>query len=294
MLKSMTGFGKAISEIPQLTVTVEIKTLNSKFTDIFCRLPKSISYREIEVRNMLTQRLERGKIECIITVSRHAAEGVAVVNRSLLKSYIKELSICVSENSLTDVRGGEMLQMAMEMPEVLSSNVPMSDEQSQQEWACISQTIEQAIGHCEAFRKREGQMTAQKLLQYIGQIEAGLQEVIGQDERRIPAVRERLHKSVTELLGDEGFDKNRFEQELIYYIEKMDISEEKVRLKTHLDYFQEVIKEGNGKKLNFLSQEIGREINTIGSKANDAVIQRIVVNMKDELEKIKEQTMNIL
>ena len=170
----------------------------------------------------------------------------------------------------------------------------VSEEQAVAEWTQILKTVNQAIEECTTFRLREGAIVSNKFIEYIDRIGELLTEVEAQDITRIPNVRERLRKSVTDLLGDEEFDKNRFEQELIYYIEKYDISEEKVRLRTHLNYFKDVLKEGNGKKLNFLSQEIGREINTIGSKANDVVLQRIVVNMKDELEKIKEQTSNVL
>ena len=295
MLKSMTGFGKASIEAKGLIVTAEVKTLNSKFTDIFCRLPRVLSSREIEVRNLLTQQLERGKIELNLNLQRTSLASAAVINRGLLNSYLAELQSCAAENALQQVSGGDLLKMALELPDVLNNNAAQTEEDAEAEWKLILSVIEQAIQVCNQFRKREGEVVRHIFKAGIETIAERLERIKAQDLLRIPAVRERLHKSVSDLLQDESFDQNRFEQELIYYIEKFDISEEKVRLATHLAYFSEVIeKEGNGKKLNFIAQEIGREINTIGSKANDAVIQRYVVEMKDELEKIKEQTANVL
>ncbi|MFN8354890.1 MAG: YicC/YloC family endoribonuclease [Spirosomataceae bacterium] len=295
MIKSMTGFGKATVETENLSVTVEIKTLNSKFTDIFCRLPRTMSRREIEVRNYLTQALERGKIELNLSFQRTNAASLAVINRALLSSYINELEACVEENTLSGVHGGDLLKIALDLPDVLNTNAAQSEEEAEAEWKQILSAIEQAAKTCNQFRIREGEVVKQIFKDCITAIAERLDKVKEQDVLRIPAVRERLRKSVTDLLQDESFDQNRFEQELIYYIERFDISEEKVRLATHLSYFIEVLeKEGSGKKLNFISQEIGREINTIGSKANDALIQRYVVEMKDELEKIKEQTANVL
>lgn len=291
----MTGFGKASIEAKGLIVTAEVKTLNSKFTDIFCRLPRVLSSREIEVRNLLTQQLERGKIELNLNLQRTSLASAAVINRGLLNSYLAELQSCAAENALQQVSGGDLLKMALELPDVLNNNAAQTEEDAEAEWKLILSVIEQAIQVCNQFRKREGEVVRQIFKAGIETIAERLERIKEQDLLRIPAVRERLHKSVSDLLQDESFDQNRFEQELIYYIEKFDISEEKVRLATHLAYFSEVIeKEGNGKKLNFIAQEIGREINTIGSKANDAVIQRYVVEMKDELEKIKEQTANVL
>ncbi len=292
MLKSMTGFGKATSESSSLTVTAEVKTLNSKFTDIYCRIPKSLSFREIEIRNLLTQALERGKIEFNLTTNySDVASSGTNINQPLVQAYMKDLK------QSADAFGGadttELFKIALTLPNAFNTEVA-SEEQATAEWQQILKTVNQAIEECTKFRLREGAIVSHKFIEYIDKIGELLTEAEAQDITRIPNVRERLRKSVTDLLGDEEFDKNRFEQELIYYIEKYDISEEKVRLRTHLNYFKDVLKEGNGKKLNFLSQEIGREINTIGSKANDVVLQRIVVNMKDELEKIKEQTSNVL
>ena len=288
----MTGFGKAISESSSLTVTAEVKTLNSKFTDIYCRIPKSLSFREIEIRNLLTQSLERGKIEFNLTTnySDVASSGTSI-NRPLLNAYMKDLK--ESSESFGENDPIELFKIALTLPNAFNTEVA-SEEQAQAEWQQILKTVNDAIAECTKFRLREGAIVSDKFVEYIENIGTLLTEAESQDKTRIPAVRERLRKSVMELLGDDEFDKNRFEQELIYYIEKYDISEEKVRLRTHLNYFKDVLKEGNGKKLNFLSQEIGREINTIGSKANDVILQKIVINMKDELEKIKEQTSNVL
>lgn len=288
----MTGFGKSVTESQFLTVTAEVKTLNSKFTDIYCRIPKSLSFREIEIRNLLTQALERGKIELNLSTNyTNVASSGTSINRPLVEAYMKDLqesSLAFGVNDAT-----ELFKIALTLPNAFNSET-VSEEQAEEEWKIILSTVNQAIAECTKFRLREGEIVNAKFVEYIDKIAEILTEVEEQDKLRIPAVRERLRKSVSDLLESDDFDKNRFEQELIYYIEKYDISEEKVRLKTHLNYFKEVLKEGNGKKLNFLCQEIGREINTIGSKANDAVIQRMVINMKDELEKIKEQTSNVL
>ncbi|MBB6002936.1 YicC/YloC family endoribonuclease [Arcicella rosea] len=292
MLKSMTGFGKSVIEAKSLTVTAEVKTLNSKFTDIYCRIPKSLSFREIEIRNLLTQSLERGKIEFNLSINyTDVASSGTSINRPLVDAYMKDLQESANVYGLADIT--ELFKIALTLPNAYNTET-VSEEQAEEEWKTILSAVNQAIAECTKFRLREGEIVKNKFIEYIDKIGELLKEVEEQDKLRIPTVRERLRKSVTDLLEADDFDKNRFEQELIYYIEKYDISEEKVRLGTHLVYFKEVLKEGNGKKLNFLCQEIGREINTIGSKANDVVIQRMVINMKDELEKIKEQTSNVL
>lgn len=288
----MTGFGKSVIEAKSLTVTAEVKTLNSKFTDIYCRIPKSLSFREIEVRNLLTQSLERGKIEFNLSINyTDVASSGTNINRPLVDAYMKDLQESANVYGVADIT--ELFKIALTLPNAYNTET-VSEEQAEEEWKTILSSVNQAIAECTKFRLREGEIVKNKFIEYIDKIGELLKEVEEQDKLRIPAVRERLRKSVTDLLEADDFDKNRFEQELIYYIEKYDISEEKVRLGTHLVYFKEVLKEGNGKKLNFLCQEIGREINTIGSKANDVVIQRMVINMKDELEKIKEQTSNVL
>ena len=295
MLKSMTGYGVATVEADSFTITVEIKTLNSKFLDIYCRIPKNFSEREIEIRNRLTQVLERGKVEFTMTYQQTGdATGASVVNRPLIKGYFNDLRQTARELAF-EPDATELLRIALQLPNAYSTEVA-NEERRNHDWATIKQALEESLQKCDTFRQQEGKLTADKLHEYIAVIRTLLAQVTTQDVHRIPAVRERLEKQVRDLLSDDNFDPNRFEQELIYYIEKYDISEEKVRLNNHLDYFLETLDapDSNGKKLNFISQEIGREINTIGSKANDAGIQRLVVQMKDELEKIKEQTLNVI
>ena len=294
MLQSMTGFGAATLETDKLAVTVEVKTLNSKFSDVYCRLPRSLSNREIEIRNILQKELERGKIELNLNVVPKDEESAGTtVNRALVKAYYKDLMQTAKELGF-DASNTEVLRMATMMPNAYNTNAVNADE-AEDEWKMIVSVINQAITNCKEFRFQEGQITKIKFVEYSDIIGELLKLVIEQDPKRLPVIRERLEKSVADYINSENFDKNRFEQELIYYVEKYDISEEKVRLSNHLDYFKKELEiASNGKKLNFIAQEIGREINTIGSKANDAVIQRLVVQMKDELEKIKEQTMNIL
>ena len=291
----MTGFGRATVESPKMNVTVEIKSLNSKFLDIYCRIPRNYSEREIEIRNLITQRLERGKVE----VSLHIVpvgdtnKGTAV-NRQLVKAYYKDIYETARELSIEPVQT-ELLKTVLLMPNAYFTDAINEADQAT-EWIQIKEAVEQALNRCDDFRIQEGAVLVQLFKEAITTIETLLIEVEKQDIGRIPLVRERLKKNITDLLGEDGFDPNRFEQELIYYVERYDISEEKVRLKNHLTYFIETLstKDSNGKKLSFIAQEIGREVNTIGSKANDAGIQRLVVEMKDELEKIKEQTANVI
>ena len=291
----MTGYGVSNIESESINVTVEIKTLNSKFLDIYCRIPRNYSDREIEIRNLLTQSLERGKVEFTLTVQPIGkAIASTSVNRALVKAYYTDLSETAVNLGFTP-NETELLRLALQLPN--SYNTESVDEPSREnDWAQIKVAVLEAIRKCNVFREQEGKMTSDKFVDYIHTIGSLLDSISEQDKLRIPAVRERLEKQVRDLLADDNFDPNRFEQELIYYIEKFDISEEKIRLANHLTYFTETLEssESNGKKLNFIAQEIGREINTIGSKANDATIQHLVVQMKDELEKIKEQTMNII
>jgi len=291
----MTGFGKSQKEAQELQIRVEVKTLNSKFTDIFCRLPKSISAREIEIRNFLTQQLERGKIELSVQIQKnHDGAEVSILPQGQIALYYAELKRVAMELGVTPDEGALYLQ-ALNVPSSISQETKEeSEEEIEALWQVIYEAIQEAVAECKEFRAREGKIVEDKFREYIASIASGLQQVSEQDLVRMPGIRERMKKSLLELGLNEDFDKNRFEQEVVYYIEKFDISEEKVRLNTHLGYFIDILAEGNGKKLNFMAQEIGREINTIGSKANDSQIQHLVVNMKDELEKIKEQTANVL
>jgi uncharacterized protein (TIGR00255 family) len=295
MLKSMTGFGNATVEAGGLAVTAEVKTLNSKFLDIYCRMPRQFSDKEIELRALLTQQLERGKVELSLNLARtNAVRPGVTINRPLVAAYVSDLKE-TANTMLMSIPDSDVLQLALQQPNayLTESADPTADAS---DWATVQAAVQEAIRRCDAFRKQDGAVLESKFQEYIQIITDRLANIEQQDIRRIPAVRDRMRNSVKELLDSETFDQNRFEQELVYYVEKFDISEEKVRLKNHLSYFLEVLatEEANGKKLNFISQEIGREINTIGSKANDAAIQRFVVQMKDELEKIKEQTMNVI
>lgn len=298
MIYSMTGFGKATKETNDYIIRVELKTLNSKFTDIFCRLPKSLSSKEIEFRNYLTQQLERGKIELGIQVQKNPNQEVvstSLFHAPTIQAYFQELKHIAEQANVSQLNETQLFLQTLNLPNaVLSDSSSENEEEFEKLTQAVMDALKEATEECKAFRLREGKVVEEKFKEYIQHIAQGLEEIVEQDKKRIPNLREKLHKSISELKNSDEFDSNRFEQEVIYYIEKIDISEEKVRLKTHLNYFHDVLKEGNGKKLNFLSQEIGREINTIGSKANDSVIQRLVVNMKDELEKIKEQTANVL
>ena len=295
MLKSMTGFGSATAEADGLSINAEVKTLNSKFLDIYCRLPRQFSDKEIELRALLTAQLERGKVELSVNLTRTGVvrPGVAI-NRPLVLAYVSDLKE-TANTMLMSIPDTDVLQLALQQPNayLTESADPTADAS---DYATLRAAVEEAIRRCDEFRQQDGAVLETKFKEYIQTITDRLADVEEQDVRRIPAVRDRLRTSVQDLLNSDSFDQNRFEQELVYYVEKFDISEEKVRLKNHLDYFLEVLssREANGKKLNFIAQEIGREINTVGSKANDAVVQRLVVQMKDELEKIKEQTMNVI
>ena len=292
----MTGFGKSQKEIQDLQIRVEVKSLNSKFTDIFCRVPKSLSAKEIDIRNYLTQQLERGKMELNLHLQKNT-ENVeqSILPQGQISTYFTELKSLAAELGVQNIDENALYLQAMSMPSLHSSdNSQENDDEIEALWKVVFQAVQEAVKECKEFRAREGKVVEDKFREYIASIKSGLAQVLEQDKIRMPGIRERMRIALLELGLKEDFDKNRFEQEVVYYIEKFDISEEKVRLATHLDYFIEILEEGNGKKLNFMAQEIGREINTIGSKANDSTIQRLVVNMKDELEKIKEQTANVL
>jgi len=295
MLKSMTGFGNATVDAEGLSVTAEVKTLNSKFLDIFCRMPRQFSDKEIELRAVLTQQLERGKVELSVNVARtNVVRPGVTINRPLVLAYVSDIKE-TANSMLMSVSDSDVLQLALQQPNayLTESNDVTADNT---DYATVRAAVDEAIRRCNEFRRQDGAVLEGKFQEYIQLITDRLADIEEQDVRRIPAVRERMRNAVKELADSDTFDQNRFEQELMYYVEKFDISEEKVRLNSHLSYFLEVLAsdEANGKKLNFIAQEIGREINTIGSKANDATIQRFVVQMKDELEKIKEQTMNVI
>ncbi len=292
MIKSMTGFGRSEYMSDDLNVIVEVKTLNSKHIDSLVKIPKAFSEKEIEIRNLLEKHLERGKI--IISID-YLNKGVInqpqVINEQLFKMYYNKLRGIAQE--LSDEKA-EIFRLALYLPEVIAPEI--SNNEDLKNWSVIEKKIYEAIKLCDDFRIEEGRILAKELFDYIKEIENLLVLVDKLDPERIEQIRSRIQNNLKELIPDTEYDKNRFEQELIYYLEKMDMSEEKVRLRSHLDYFISELSsnKSNGKKLNFISQEIGREINTIGSKASYAPITRNVVLMKDSLEKIKEQLLNIL
>jgi uncharacterized protein (TIGR00255 family) len=291
MLKSMTGYGIAVFDSGNTKYTVEIKSLNSKFLELGLRIPKSFSEKEFQLRNECNKQIERGKVSLSINVEQQdATEKAAGVDKDLLKHYYNQLK------SVADELGepaGNLLQLALTLPEVVKYD---EDTVSEEEWKIVEKTFQQALSDFQRFRSDEGNVLEQDIKQRIRIILKNLEQVEIEEPRRVPIIRERLNQFLTEAVGREAIDQNRFEQELIYYIDKLDITEEKIRLKSHCDYFLETLKnaDANGKKLGFISQEIGREINTLGSKANDANIQKLVVGMKEELEKIKEQLLNVL
>lgn len=285
MIQSMTGFGKAIKQLPNKKITVEIKSLNSKSLDLNARIPSAYREKELQIRTMLANTLERGKIDFSLFIELTGEETTSQVNIPVVEEYIKQLSLVVNGDRT------ELLKMAIRMPDALKTEREEIDESEFQQ---ITLAIEEALKEISKYRSDEGETLKKDFKMRVQSISDLLDKVIAMDPERIQGVKERLRKAVAEL--KEQVDENRFEQELIYYLEKYDITEEKVRLENHLNYFLEALNspDSNGKKLGFITQEIGREINTIGSKSNYAAMQQLVVQMKDELEKIKEQLLNVL
>ena len=290
MIRSMTGYGKATGDYKSKTISVEIKSLNSKFFDLNLRLPHPYKDKEMDLRSLFLKEAERGKMDVMITMESDLSQQENLLNREIIKSLLTDLKAVKKEFSL---QNDNLLQIVMQMPQVVNTD---SDEADENEWKYISSLISQAIEKFNLFRQREGQNLQQDISLRMNLILQLLEQITPFEEGRINTVRSKLINSLKALGGNIETDKNRFEQELIYYLEKLDITEEKVRLAEHCRYFLSMLNDenNNGKKLGFLMQEIGREINTIGSKANDADIQRKVVEMKDEAEKIKEQLSNIL
>ena len=281
----MTGYGKVVLELSSKTVRVEIRSLNSKSLDLNMRMPNEYRSKELDLRKIIGSRLNRGKIDVSLYIETDKGENSTKVNTQVVKDYMGQLK------KISDGREIDLLKMAIKMPDSISIK---KEEVNESEWSLILNAIEDALSRIENYRKDEGKALFNDFSNHINNINSLLQQVIETAPERVKKVREKLSKSVLDL--KENIDQNRFEQELIYYIEKLDINEEKIRLKNHLDYFLQTLNQNqsSGKKLGFISQEIGREINTIGSKANYAPMQKIVVQMKDELEKIKEQLLNVL
>jgi uncharacterized protein (TIGR00255 family) len=291
MIKSMTGYGIASFDAGPAKYTVEIKSLNSKFLELSLRLPKAFSDKEFQLRNECNKQIERGKVNLSINVEQQ--DGVvkaAGIDTVLLKNYYDQLKAVSAD---LGEPAGNLLQLALGLPEVVKYD---EETISEEEWKVVEKTFNQAVAAFQKFRADEGKVLEQDVKYRIGIILENLKLVEVEEPKRIPVIRERLNQFLQDAVNREAIDQNRFEQELIYYIDKLDITEEKIRLKSHCDYFIETLKnaDANGKKLGFITQEIGREINTLGSKANDANIQKLVVGMKEELEKIKEQLLNVL
>jgi len=289
MIKSMTGFGKAEGTVNKKRVSVEIRSVNSKGMDSNARMPNLYREKELEIRNLLSEKLERGKVDFSINVEFSEGGRSTQINKTIVKDYYRQLK-SISKELKEEVH--DYIGIIMHLPDVMKTEKEVLGES---EWKQIVKLIESAVNKLETFRKKEGSSLEKDLRKRIELILKFLSAVETSDTARISAMKEKLRTNVEEFIPKEKIDNNRFEQELIYYLEKLDITEEKVRLKTHLDFFLKTMNENSpGKKLGFISQEIGREINTIGSKANDAEMQKIVVQMKDELEKIKEQLNNVL
>lgn len=285
MIQSMTGYGKEVVQLPSKTITIEIKSLNSKGLDLNTRVSSAYREKELEIRDILAKSLQRGKVDFSLYIEVTGQEVATQINEDAVKQYIKQLANVVNGDPV------ELLKMAVRMPDALKTEREEIDEKEYEE---ILKGINKALEAINKYRSDEGLVLENDFIERSKNISKLLDDVVAIDPDRIDGVKERLRKAVADI--KEKVDENRFEQELIYYLEKYDITEEKVRLKNHLDYFNETLKssDSNGKKLGFITQELGREINTIGSKANYAPMQQIVVQMKDELEKIKEQALNVL
>ncbi len=283
MIQSMTGFGKSEVQTENRKITIEIKSLNSKNLDINARFPTLYKEKEMEVRKWIARELLRGKIDVVLFAETTGEETSTRINTSIVEGYLNQLEGIRKE--------ADILSIAMRLPDVLKTE---REELDEEEWKKIEEGIGKALGQLNEFRSSEGMELKKDFEMRIAILEDKLKKVMEIDPERLDAVRSRLDKSIEEIRAN--VDQNRFEQELIYYLEKLDITEEKVRLNKHLSYFLYSLNEevSNGKKLGFITQEIGREINTIGSKANYAPMQKVVVEMKDELEKIKEQLLNVL
>jgi uncharacterized protein (TIGR00255 family) len=285
MIQSMTGFGKASLQLPTKKITVEIKSLNSKGLDLNVRMPSVFREMELGLRNKIALKLERGKIDFSLFVEATGEETSSKINVPIVKAYIKQMKEVVDGDET------ELLKMAVRMPDALKTEREEIDEN---DWSQIQGVIEESLQNIYNFRVSEGVSLEKEFLIRITNILSLMNQAVALDGERIQTVKTRLLASIEELKVN--VDENRFEQELIFYLEKMDITEEQVRLQTHLNYFLETVAgtEANGRKLGFITQEMGREINTMGSKSNHATMQKLVVQMKDELEKIKEQVLNVL
>ena len=291
MIFSMTGYGKATCTLPQKKVNIEIRSLNSKQLDINTRIPGLYREKEIEIRNKISNRLYRGKVDISFFVEAEIPDRVTKINQQIIESYYRQLKPVADKLEID--QSVDFLRVIMPLPDTTKTE---QAELNKQEWIDLSKSIDKAIDDIITFREQEGEALSKEIVQRINNIRELLSGVEIHEKDRIEKIKDRIKDGLQSLTDKTNIDENRFEQELIYYIEKLDVTEEKVRLVNHLDYFIETLESNKpiGKKLGFIAQEIGREVNTLGSKANDAALQRIVIQMKDELEKIKEQILNIL
>ncbi len=285
MIKSMTGFGKHVIQLPSKKITVELKSLNSKNLDLNVRMPSAYRVKELELRKKIANSLTRGKVDFGLYVEFTGSETSAKINELVVRQYMKQLSTLAQGQDI------DLLEMALRLPDALKTD---TNDINEEEFETIQNALDVALTEINGYRTAEGNALMNEFLSRIDNLKELLKEVIKIDPERQDTIQEKLNKAIADVKAE--VDANRFEQEMIYYLEKYDITEEKVRLENHLDYFSKTLNSSvsNGKKLGFISQEIGREINTIGSKANYAPLQKLVVQMKDELEKIKEQMLNVL
>lgn len=288
----MTGFGKAVCEYQNNKITIELKSLNSKQLDFYPKIPSCYKEKELFFRNMIMKRLERGKVELFIRISSGDGNKISKINKTAFANYLAQIKEISNEQDIK-VLDETLFNSILQLPDVLTQE---AKEIAKEEWKELETSVNKAIEDLIGFRKQEGEALQKDILERIKNIIELKNKIPQYEEKRIEAVKQRIQQHLSDVLKDKKYDENRFEQEMIYYLEKIDITEEKVRLENHCSFFIKTVENEfpAGKKLGFISQEIGREINTIGSKANDVDIQQIVVRMKDELEKIKEQLLNVL
>lgn len=292
MIQSMTGYGKATVELPDKKINVEIKSLNSKAMDLSARIAPLYREKEMEIRNEISKILERGKVDFSLWIEKKDADQLATpINQDLVEAYYKRIKEISASANIPEP--ADWFSTLLRMPDVMSKNE--TQELSDEEWSVAHNVVVEAVAHLVDFRKQEGAALEKKFREKIANIARLLETVTPYEKERVTKVKERITDALEKTLNVD-YDKNRLEQELIYYIEKLDVNEEKQRLSNHLKYFANTLEDGKGqgKKLGFIAQEMGREINTLGSKSNHAEMQKIVVQMKDELEQIKEQVLNVL
>lgn len=291
MIKSMTGFGKAICELPDKKISIEIKSLNSKQLDVNMRLPNLYRQKDLVLRNELSSQIGRGKVDVGFYIDFHGSEKNAIINAPVIENYYNQIKPISDKLGLSD--NADILKTIMPLPDTVKIE---QNELDEEEWKLIFTSFKEALSNINEFRAQEGEVLKVDIVERIENIRSLMLQIEPYETERIEKVRTRILDQLNELKDKITIDQNRFEQEMIYYLEKLDVTEEKVRLTNHLDYFTETVEKEElvGKKLGFIAQEIGREINTMGSKANHAEIQKLVIQMKDELEKIKEQNLNIL